>query len=229
MKSIEEFKNKIIQGDCLEVMKQMPDKSVDLVLTDPPYGMNYQSAWRTVTPQYDKIANDDNTDWILPAISEIYRVLKDDSHAYIFCNDYAISHFRDALEKVGFTSKRTLVWVKNNHTSGDLEGDYANKTEFILFVHKGRRELNGNRDTNVLNFNRVLSELHPTQKPVDLYQYLITKSSEEGEVVLDPFAGSCTLAVACSALHRDFICIEKEPQYVKICHDRIGALTQTMF
>lgn len=224
---MEKYINKVIHGDCLEVMKQLPDKSIDLVLTDPPYGMDYQSSRRT--DQYEKIAGDKDLSWFPKFASEVYRLLKDDSHAYIFCNDYAISRFRDELEKVGFTNKRTLVWVKNNHTSGDLEGDYGNKTEFILFAHKGRRLLNGNRETNVLEFSRVNTELHPTQKPVDLFSYLISKSSEVGDTVLDPFSGSCTTCVAAKELNRNYICIEKESIYANTCGSRLSATTSPMF
>lgn len=210
----------MIHGDCLEIMKQMPDKCVDLVLTDPPYGMDYQSSWRT--DKYDKIANDVILEWVKPFFSECHRVMKENTHIYAFCNDYAISEFRNAMEEVGFTPKRTLVWVKNNHTSGDLDGDYGNKTEFLLYAQNGRRELNGKRDTNVLNFSRVATDMHPTQKPTELCMFLISKSSNENEIVFDPFGGSCTTAVACKQLNRKYICIEKEEKYVNICHQRLA-------
>lgn len=219
---MEEFKNKVIQGDCLEVMKDIPDKSVDCIITDPPYGMKYQSAWRTATPQFKKIENDNNIDWFPEFIKECYRVLKDNSHIYIFCNDYNISKFRDLQEQAGFKNKRTLVWVKNNHTSGDLFGDYANKTEFINYAQKGRRLLNGGRDTNVLNFNRVSKLEHPTQKPIDLNEYLIKKSTNENDIILDPFAGSGTTGVACKNTKRNYILIEKESEYIDIINQRLN-------
>lgn len=216
-----DFINKIICGDCLEVMKNIPDKSVDIVLTDPPYGMNYQSARRTATPQFEKIENDVSLEWIKPFIKEAYRVLKDNTHIYLFCNDYAISDFRWELESVGFTPKRTLVWVKNNHTSGDLEGDYGNKTEFILYAQKGRRALNGKRETNVLNARRVPTMVHPTEKPIDLFAFLIRKSSEENDIILDPFLGSGTTAVAAKQLKRNFIGIELSEKYCEISRQRL--------
>lgn len=219
--------NQVIQGDCLEFMKTLPDKCIDLVLTDPPYGMDYQSSWRT--DKYAKIEGDVDVSWFPTFAKEIYRLLKDDSHVYIFCNDYAISTFRDELAKVGFTNKRTLVWVKNNHTSGDLEGDYGNKTEFVLFAHKGRKELNGKRETNVLSYSRAATELHPTQKPTDLFQFLISKSTKEGDVVLDPYSGSCTTAIAAKELGRNYICVEKDGDYVKVCNLRISSMTKQLF
>lgn len=208
-------------------MKTMADKSIDLVLTDPPYGMDYQSSWRT--DKYDKIEGDSDLFWFPDFAREAYRLLKDDSHIYIFCNDYAVSDFRRELESAGFQNKRTLVWVKNNHTSGDLEGDYGNKTEFILYAHKGRRLLNGNRETNVLEFSRVATDLHPTQKPTDLFEYLIGKSTNVGDIVLDPFSGSCTTCAAAKSLNRNYICIEKEERYANICSSRLAATTSPMF
>lgn len=217
-----ELKNVVLHGDCLELMKDIPDKSIDLILTDPPYGMNYQSARRTATPQFKKIENDTNIDWFPEFIKECYRVLKDDRHIYIFCNDYFISEFRSLVEDAGFKPKRTLVWVKNNHTSGDLLGDYANKTEFITYAQKGRRLLNNGRDTNVLNFARVGKLEHPTQKPVDINEFLIGKSTFEGEVVLDPFAGSGTTGVAARNTNRNYILIEKEQEYIEIINKRLS-------
>lgn len=209
----------LIHGDCLEEMKKIPDGSVDLVLTDPPYGMNYQSSWRT--DKHRKIELDNSIEWFEGFAKEIYRVMKDNTHAYIFCNEYAISHFRDWLEEAGFKNKRTLVWVKNNHTSGDLLGDYANKTEFVLYAQKGRRLLNGGRDTNILEFARANTDKHPTQKPENLCSYLMVKSSNEGDTILDPFMGSGTTGVACKNLNRNFIGIELDPEYFKIAKERI--------
>lgn len=218
--------DQIIHGDCLERLKELPDNSVDLVCTDPPYGMEYQSSWRT--DKFDKIYDDDNIDWLPAFANEVYRVLKQDTHIYCFCNDYAISDFRRALESAGFTPKRTLVWVKNNHTSGDLEGDYGNKTEFIVFAHKSRRELNGKRDTNVLNCARVSEMVHPTQKPVELLSYLIKKSSNPGDIVLDPFVGSGTTCVAARQNGRHYLGIEKDLRYAQIAVSRLAAIQQTL-
>lgn len=215
----DDYINKVIQGDCLEVMKQMPDKCVDLVLTDPPYGMAYQSSRRT--DKHEKIELDDSIEWFRDFARESFRVLRDDSHIYAFCNDYAISHFRDWLEKAGFTPKRALVWVKNNHTSGDLEGDYGNKTEFCIYAQKGRRLLNGNRDTNVLESKRQNTDLHPTEKPLDLIMKLIQKSSNSNEIIFDPFLGSGTTAVAAKQLGRNFIGIELSEKYCEVARNRL--------
>lgn len=215
----DDFINKIIQGDCLEVMKQMPDKCVDLVVTDPPYGMAYQSSRRI--DKHEKIEQDDGIDWFKDFAKEVQRIMKEDTHIYVFCNDYAISHFRDWLGDVGLTPKRALVWVKNNHTSGDLEGDYANKTEFCVYAQKGRRLLNGKRETNVIENKRQNTDLHPTEKPLDLIMRLIEKSSTLSEIVFDPFLGSGTTAVAAKQLGRKYIGIELSERYCEIANERL--------
>lgn len=209
----------VMNADCLEVMKMIPDKAIDLVLTDPPYGMDYLSSWRK--DKYKKIQGDTDLWWLDEVLLQCYRILKDNTHCYIFCNDYAISEIRKAAEVVGFTAKRALVWVKNNHTSGDLLGDFGNKTEFIIFLHKGRRELNGHRDTNVLLFDRVECDNHPTKKPQELMNYLLLKSTEVGDLVFDGFSGSFTTARACKDLGRRWICCDLEEEYCAIGEERL--------
>lgn len=211
--------NTIYNEDCLETMKRMPDNFVDLIVTDPPYGMDYVSSWRK--HKFEKIENDVTLDWIEPFLTESYRVLKQDTHIYLFCNDYAISDFRNLMKKVGFSVKRVLVWVKNNHTSGDLEGDYANKTEFVLFAHKGRKGLNGKRETNVLHFDRVATMQHPTQKPTTIINYFLEKSSRKEDLVYDPFMGSGTTARACKDLGRNYIGSEISKEYCDIAEQRL--------
>ena len=218
---MERFLNKVICGDCFQTIKEIPNESVDCIISDPPYGMNYQSSRRTATKQFEKIEQDDNIDWFKDWIKDCYRVLKNDTHIYLFCNDYFISHFREEMKKAGFTIKRTLVWVKNNHTSGDLLGYYGNKTEFVLFAHKGRKELSGGRDTNVLLFDRVAVMEHPTEKPQQMIKYLLGKSTKENDIVLDPFLGSGTTSVACKHLKRNYIGIEISPEYCKIAEQRL--------
>jgi len=211
--------NKIYCMDCLEGLKKLPDNSINLVVIDPPYGMNYQSSWRK--QKYNKIKNDDNIEWFKPILNELFRVLKNNSHCYIFCNDYAVSYFRDYAKEIGFNVKRTLVWVKNNHTSGDLEGDYGNKTEFIIYLQKGRKCLNGKRDTNVLYFEREECKGHPTIKSLKLINYLLNKSSIKNDIILDCFMGSGTTAIACKELDRQFIGFEISEEYCKIAEQRL--------
>ena len=145
---------KLLQGDCLELMKDIPDESVDMVLTDPPYGMAFQSGYRTI--RYEKI-----------------------------------------------------------------KGDFAPKTEFIILFHKGRRLINGKRDPNVFEYSKTRNELHPTQKPVDMTEYMLSKFSDKGDIILDPFMGSGTTGIACKNLNRNFIGMELEENYFNIAKERI--------
>ena len=122
-----------------------------------------------------------------------------------------------------FKLKNILIWVKNNWSAGDLKGAYAKSTEFIIYACKGRHILNGRRDTDVLYYDRVVGkeQVHQNQKPTDLLEYLIRKSSNEHDTVLDCFMGSGSTGVACNNLNRDFIGIELDETYYNIANDRI--------
>jgi site-specific DNA-methyltransferase (adenine-specific) len=208
----------LLQGDCLELMKELPDKSVDMILTDPPYGMEYRSNYRV--EKYNNIKNDNNMDWVETFVDEMYRVSSDNTAHYLFTSFHNIDIFKQAIERK-FKVKNLLTWVKNNTSMGDLKGDFAPKTEFIIFFHKGRRLINGKRDSNVLNYKKTGNVLHPTQKPVDMTEYLISKFSDEGDVILDPFMGSGTTGVACKNLNRNFIGMELDETYFNVAKKRI--------
>ena len=149
----------LFNDDCLKVLPTIPDNSIDLVLTDPPYGMNYQSGRRKI--KHNKITNDNSIDWLYFSLKEFNRVLKENSHCYIFCSIHYLTKFID-YAKESFKLKDILIWEKNNHGSGDLTGGYAPKYEFILFLTKGRKELNGKRDPNILKYNKTNNNFTPS-------------------------------------------------------------------
>ena len=209
---------KLMQGDCLELMKGIPDGSIDMVLCDPPYGMAFQSGYRTI--RYEKIKGDQSLHWLDDFVEEIFRVSKDNTAHYMFCSFHHIDTFKQAIQK-RFKVKNIITWVKNNTSMGDLKGDFAPKTEFIIFFHKGRRLINGKRDSNVFEYSKTRNELHPTQKPVDMTEYMLSKFSDEGDVILDPFMGSGTTGVACINTNRKFIGIELDKEYFNIAKKRI--------
>ena len=202
--------NSIILGDCLDVMKQMPDKCVDLVLTDPPYGMSFQSGYRKI--KYAHIENDNSLNWLPDWLSEVNRVRRPESHLYIFCSWHNVDVFKRLAEQY-FNIKNILIWMKNNTGMGDLINDYAPQYEMILYVNPQNKPLNMGRDSNILKFARTQNARHPTEKPVDLFKTLILKSSTNNDLVFDPFSGFGTTAVACHKLNRRFICVEKNPDY----------------
>lgn len=208
----------LMHGDCLEKMAEIPDGSVDMILTDPPYGMAFQSNYRK--ERYAAIHNDRDLGWLDDFTEQAYRVAKNDSAHYIFCSFHNIDKFKQALEKK-FKIKNILVWEKNNTSMGDLKGDFAPKIEFIIFLHKGRRLINGKRDPNIFKYARTGNVNHPTEKPVDLCEYLITKFSNLGGTIFDPFMGSGTTGVAAGNLGRSFIGIELDAKYFGIAAGRI--------
>lgn len=208
----------LLHDDCLELMKDIPDGSVDLVLTDPPYGINYQS--RRGKQKYDKIKNDECLNFLSTYFQECSRVMKNDTAIYCFCSWHNIDKFKIEFEKY-FKLKNVLVWEKNNHGSGDLKAAYAPKYEFILYGNKGRCYFRNGRKEDVLYFNKTGNKNHPTEKPVDLLEFLITNSSDEGDVVLDSFMGSGSTGIACVNTNRDFIGIELDEHYFQVAEQRI--------
>ncbi len=198
---------------------------VDMILTDPPYLINYKTNYR-INKKHDfckAILNDNNPELIKKNLPVLNKLLKDGGAIYMFCNSNHIDFFKQEFEKY-FKFKNILIWVKNNWTAGDLKGAYAKKTEFILFGSKGRHILNGKRNSDVLSFKRVVGkkQLHQNQKPVDLLEFLIKKSSNEGDTVLDCFMGSGSTGVACVNTNRNFIGIELDNDYFNIAKKRIG-------
>ena len=117
---MEKYINKIVCADSLEIMRKLPDNCIDLILTDPPYGMDFQSNYRK--QKHSKIENDKNVDWLPVYLDEMQRLIKDDGHFYCFCSHHFIDVFKQEIEK-RFNYKSILIWEKNNHGSGDLKGD----------------------------------------------------------------------------------------------------------
>jgi DNA modification methylase len=203
----------VIHGDCLDVMRGMPDASVDGIVTDPPYGMGYVSSWRKHTNAVTvAVEGDEAFDPAFHAawMREAYRILKDGCALYSFSSDHHLGAFRTAFADAGFRVKRTLVWVKNAWTSGDLEGDYGHQTEFIVFATKGRHIISGPRRGNVWDFRRVPPNalVHSCQKPPSLLAGLMDRSVVAGGLVFDPFCGSAQTGVACTHTGRPFVGVE---------------------
>lgn len=208
-------------GDAKVGVAKLPAASIDLVLTDPPYGMNYRSNWRE--NKFDSIAGDSDTNAFADIVADLHRVLRDDRHIYVFCSWHKIDEFKRLVERY-FTLKNVLVWNKNNHGSGDLTGSFAPKHEFILFAHKGRRALN-RRIPDVLPFDRVHGSrmIHPTEKPAALLETLVELSTAPGETVLDPFAGSGSTLRAARKIGRGGLGFEMSTEYALAAATRLFA------
>ena len=214
---------KLYQGDCLEIMGGIKDKSVDLIVTDPPYLMDYQSNRRKKEDRFDKIKNDKgNYMLIQDYLEECHRIMKDNTAIYCFCSWHNIDFFKNEFEKY-FKLKNILVWNKNNHGTGDLKGSYAPKHEFILFGHKGRTLLREKRIADVIDCPKISSNklTHPTEKPQDLLEIFIKQSSDVGSIIFDGFMGTGSCGIAAKKLNRNFIGIELDEKYFNIAKDRL--------
>ena len=214
---------KLYQGDCLEIMGGIKDKSVDLIVTDPPYLMDYQSNRRKKEDRFDKIKNDKgNYMLIQDYLEECHRIMKDNTAIYCFCSWHNIGFFKNEFEK-HFKLKNILVWNKNNHGTGDLKGSYAPKHEFILFGHKGRTLLREKRIADVIDCPKISSNklTHPTEKPQDLLEIFIRQSSDVGSIIFDGFMGTGSCGIAAKKLNRNFIGIELDEKYFNIAKDRL--------
>jgi len=223
---MEELLNTVINDSWENIIPLVEDKSVDLVVTDPPYGMHFQSNRRKV--KHKSIQNDNNLDWLEGWVIELKRVCKDDAHLYIFCSWHNVDIFKQKIS-VHFNIKNILIWEKNNTGMGDLEGDYAPKYEMILFCSNGSKKLNGGRDANIIKTPRTQNNLHPTEKPINLINYLVNKSSDKGDIILDTFAGSFSTANACKESKRNFICVEIEKSYCDKAKIILQETAETLF
>lgn len=230
----EEWLNTIYKHDCIKAMERLPDASIDLVVTDPPYGIKYYSNWskdekyREKVSSVNGILNDgNNVDFLELVAKQIHRLLKNNTHLYWFTRWDKVEEQKPMLEKIGFKVKNNIIWMKNNWSMGDLKGAYAGQYECILFCQKGRRELNEvdgkKRHSDILQFDRIPPNqlLHSHQKPIELLELLIKKSSSEGEIVLDPFMGSASTAIAAVKSNRKFIGFELDDKHFETANNRL--------
>lgn len=210
----------IILGDCLEVLPTL-EGAYDLLLTDPPYGMDFKSGWNAK----ERIRNDKVKDMMLlidEALCKAGPLLKDDAHFYIFGNIDYIHIMRPIIEKY-FVLKNILIWDRGVIGMGDLK-TYGDSYDIIYFgVQYKWRDLNGVRDRDVLKFNRVApaAMIHQTEKPIDLLEYLIKKSTNEGDAVLDPFAGGGSTLMAAKKTNRKCTGIELLEENYNLIKSRI--------
>ena len=231
--------NNIYNLDALKYLKDIESNSIDLIITDPPYGINYYTNRRKKKTRKTEngILNDnkDNLKFIETIIKELYRVLKEGRHIYWFGRYDSIAKHIPLFEKVGFIIKNNLIWIKNNHGTGDLYYSYAPKYECILYAIKpGKKkfklqEYEGiKRHPDVLYYDKIPSKklIHDHQKPTELLEFLILKSSLKNELILDPFVGSGQTALAAFFNQRKFIGFEIDKGIYKMAKDRFKEFTK---
>lgn len=216
--------NVVQNKDCFELMSEIPDESVDLVVTDPPYNMGYSG--RGKVNEFSDFANDnltpeEHTRWFKDVLKELHRILKNNTAIYIFIDFRNYSRLYNAIEEY-FCIKNCIVWDKTSIGMGQC---YRFQHEFIIYAHKGKPTLNFPKRnvSDVWHIKRANTRQykHPTQKPLDVIKLPIMYSSNPGDVVCDPFLGSGTTAVACKELKRNFIGSELDNNYCDIAVERL--------
>ncbi|WP_213803721.1 DNA methyltransferase [Granulicella sp. dw_53] len=196
--------NAVLHGDCISIMRSLPVNSIDLILTDPPYLVRYQDR------EGRFIQNDSNADWLIPAFSEAYRVLKQDRFMISFYGWTQVDKFFHAWRSAGFRIVGHLVFRKK----------YTSKSRFLKYQHeqayllaKGNPTLPQTPIADVIDMPYSGNKLHPTQKSVAALKPLIDAFTQQGDVVLDPFCGSGSTLLAAKILNRRYLGIELDTQY----------------
>lgn len=208
----------LILGDCLAQMRAIPSRSIDMLLTDPPYVVNYESR------DGRRIANDTNGDWLQPVFSEVYRLLKPNSFAISFYGWNKVDEFMHAWRQAGLRVVGHVTFIKK-YASNQSYLAYSHESAYLLAKGNPAKPAEPIRD--ILNFHYTGNKLHPTQKPVAPLRQLIRSFSKPGDVVLDPFAGSGSTAVAAFLEKREFMVIEQMPEYFNIAHQRLEKTFKT--
>ena len=211
----------IILGDSIKVLPTLKNNSFDLLLSDPPYGMDFKSGWNNK----EKITNDKIEDTIVlfeNVLKEVVPLLKEDAHFYLFGNIDFLPEIKPIIKKY-LTLKSILIWDRKIIGMGDLKS-YGFSYDIIYFgYNKIWKDLNGTRDKDILSFNRVTpsANIHPTEKPIDLLEYLIKKSTNENDKILDPFAGGGSTLIACKNTNRLATGIEIDENYFNLINKKI--------
>jgi DNA modification methylase len=216
----------IKNGNSLEILEKLEDGCIDIVLTDPPYGINYISNRSIYDDSITKRGLMNDGDEAFEILEKTCQILSNktaqNAHLYFFCSWSVYSKFESIISKY-FTIKTPLVWDKGNKGSGDLENDWGNQTEIIIFCVKGKKLVN-NRRGNLLSIPRLHSSkmIHPTQKPVELINEILEVSYTKGDFIVDPFMGSGSTIKACNKINAKSLGIEIDNEMFNIANKFIN-------
>ena len=208
---------RLFQGDCLHILPTFPDHSVGLVVTDPPYGVNYvDRCGRTV-------ANDDQLDWIEPAFAEIARLLKPNRFCVSFLGWFEAERFFSAWKRCGLSVVGNIVFSKRYASS---QRSLAWHHESAMLLSKGYPTMTGPPLRSVQPWKYTGNRCHPTQKPVSAMERLISAFGQPGEIVLDPFMGSGSTLLAAADLEYPFIGIELDRKCFEMASGRVQSFVR---
>ena len=211
-------KIKLINGDCLNTLKNIPNESIDLIVTDPPYLTTSRGNSGNSGGMLQKDINKKGKVFTYNNINckeyapECYRLLKDGSHCYVMTNHINLIDMLNTFTDVGFHFIKSLIWNKGNKIMGQY---YMSQYEYILFIRKGKgKKINNCGTSDILSISNKKTKdkdgknIHDTEKPVELMEVLVNNSSQENELVLDPFMGVGSTGLACIKNNRNFIGVE---------------------
>ena len=216
---------KVIQGDCVEVMRGVSDNSIDFVLTDPPFNVNLK--YNSID---DNLSDSNYSAWCLSWIKELKRILKPNHYGVIFTGDKKSFWVFKALQESGLTFHHFLKWYKPNCKRALSGTVLFGRTElaFVFSKDKPNVKLVNHKVLyqDTLIFQNTLptdidAENHNARRPIALYEQIIDGFTQKNDTVLDCFLGSGTTALACQNLDRNFIGIEIDPKYVEIINRRL--------
>lgn len=212
----DEVAAKVVDADCVDALSRWGGGPIALLLSDPPYGMDFQSNRSVVTAKADKIEGDGGYDEAMKLTADMLEAalpnMAQDAHVILFCNDEGAFHLRRVVEEAGLTFKRILVWVKPNHGSGDL-GAFAPRKELAIHAVKGNPKISPRKDDVFVQDQFAKQTDHPTEKPVDLLVEWIECTTQQGDIVVDPFAGTGATLVAAAKIGRECWGCELDPAY----------------
>ena len=221
----------LIHGDCLELLNNIPENSIDLIVTDPPYkitpkGCNGNTGG-FITKKSSMKGNifEHNNCNVKDWMPKLYNVLKEGSHCYIMCNHINLIEYLNVATNCGFHFIKSLIWDKRAKIMGRA---YMSQFEYILFFRKGEfKKVNNCGISDIISIANKKpkddngNNLHDTSKPIELMELLINQSSNIGDLVLDPFSGIGTTALACINTQRKFVGMELDNTYFDIAQKRI--------
>lgn len=214
----------LYHGDCRDIAPHIAPRSVDALITDPPYGMAFVSGWTAAKATVKSDGVRQGVRVVRGALNELEPTFSDDMHALVFCHWESWPDFYDNLCHL-FPIRNALVWSKGGGGMGDLRHEYAKDYEILLFGAKSRgRELRGKRAGAVLTgHKRVPAQRRhvPFEKPVGLLADLVERHTPDGGLVLDPFAGSGSTLEAAKTVGRRAIGIELSEQLCEIAAKRL--------
>lgn len=207
----------MIHGDCMEHLRALPPASADAIITDPPYGIAFRSKI------HGAIANDKAP--FVWWLAEGFRVLKARSPLLCFCRWDVSAAWMQAIAWAGFKVRCQIIWDRGQGGSGDTQRTFSPSHDLAILAAKGDWKLPAGRPRDVFFARKIhhTRAVHPTQKPVELMRRLVVSLSREGDLVLDPFAGSGSTGEACLLERRRFLGIELDEKYHAIASDRLAA------